>query len=364
MQSSDRAISDVSERTPLVRTTSTEKADSNARLWTLLLLPPIFLFVLGTTILSWCEKWTPLTSAYVVTQIVTTIGYGDFTVESSLSKLFVAFFSLLALVFIAYAIGYFCESLTNRQSDSIRAHLRTMEVYCSGAETEKGAKQVYGQINEMVAAVAPAVVFILFGTLLFRYLEHCTCGVEGSGERDVSQCNDADYESCVASGGYTKNMVDAFYMSVVTMTTIGFGDFQPRTSIGRFIAIPWMVIGVAITGNGITTLASYFYESRKSEQRMAADAVTSIDREVFRRIDRDGNGYLDKAEFLAYTLLKYEVVSEELLEEIFHQYDQFKGADDRRVSYNFIHERQMKMLLASKNLRDRAGNYGAGPENL
>ena len=46
---------------------------------------------------------------------------------------------------------------------------------------------------------------------------------------------------------------------------------------------------------------------------LAIDATNSISKDNFSKIDRDRNGHLDRGEFLAYTLLQYEVVSEELL---------------------------------------------------
>merc|ERR1719223_1444396 len=96
-------------------------------------------------------------------------------------------------------------------------------------------------------------------------------------------------------------------------------------------------------------LSSYFYERRKSAKMMAADAVTSISEETFKKIDLDGNGYLDRSEFLAYTLLKYDVVDESLIEEIFKQYGKFEGASTRRVTHKEIAQRQQKLLTSSQD---------------
>jgi len=151
-----------------------------------------------------------------------------------------------------------------------------------------------------------------------------------------------DFATCAETGGYVKNLSDSFYMSVITLTTVGFGDYQPRTKLGRLISIPWMVIGFTTFAHLITQLGTYFYEQKKSAKMMAADAVTSIDKETFNKIDKDGNGYLDKGEFMAYTLLKYEVVSEKLIDHIIQEYNSFEGSGDKRVTHEMIAKRQLK----------------------
>ena len=40
----------------------------------------------------------------------------------------------------------------------------------------------------------------------------------------------------------------ALYMSVVTMTTVGFGDFSPQTQGGRIFSMFWIFVGVLAVG--------------------------------------------------------------------------------------------------------------------
>ena len=67
---------------------------------------------------------------------------------------------------------------------------------------------------------------------------------------------------------------DSFYFSVITLTTIGYGDFYPVTIPGKFFTIFYILIGVGI----IFGFINAFYEHRvirykeirreKSEGRM------------------------------------------------------------------------------------------------
>ncbi|NCN86611.1 two pore domain potassium channel family protein [archaeon] len=42
------------------------------------------------------------------------------------------------------------------------------------------------------------------------------------------------------------NIIDAFYMSVVTLTTVGYGDFTPQTIAGKIFTSAYILMGVGI----------------------------------------------------------------------------------------------------------------------
>ncbi|MFN0049431.1 MAG: potassium channel family protein, partial [Cytophagales bacterium] len=40
--------------------------------------------------------------------------------------------------------------------------------------------------------------------------------------------------------------IDALYFCVVTLTTIGYGDFSPRTELGKIFTIGYILLGIGI----------------------------------------------------------------------------------------------------------------------
>lgn len=44
------------------------------------------------------------------------------------------------------------------------------------------------------------------------------------------------------------NWIDSIYFCVVTLATVGYGDFAPTTQWGRLFAIPYIILGVALLG--------------------------------------------------------------------------------------------------------------------
>ena len=61
---------------------------------------------------------------------------------------------------------------------------------------------------------------------------------------------------------------DALWWSIVTMTTVGYGDFFPETTLGRMlVGFPTMLLGVGVLGYGLSLVASAMIESRLLEAK-------------------------------------------------------------------------------------------------
>ena len=64
---------------------------------------------------------------------------------------------------------------------------------------------------------------------------------------------------------------DSLWWSVVTITTVGYGDRFPVTSGGRGIAVVLMLVGIGLVGVITATLASYFIEQDKDNDLSAIE---------------------------------------------------------------------------------------------
>ncbi|MDA3864081.1 MAG: potassium channel family protein [Deltaproteobacteria bacterium] len=62
--------------------------------------------------------------------------------------------------------------------------------------------------------------------------------------------------------------VDAFWWSIVTTTTVGYGDYFPETFYGKvLVGLPTMLLGVSILGYLLSYVASAIMESKLKEMR-------------------------------------------------------------------------------------------------
>lgn len=61
--------------------------------------------------------------------------------------------------------------------------------------------------------------------------------------------------------------VDSFYFSVVTLTTIGFGDFAPQTDAGKLFTVLYIVAGIGMILSFINTIQHHYTYMKHKERR-------------------------------------------------------------------------------------------------
>lgn len=59
--------------------------------------------------------------------------------------------------------------------------------------------------------------------------------------------------------------LDALYFSAYTLTTVGYGDFVPKTDMGKIFTIGYVFFGVGTALYGLSILGAYFVERREKE---------------------------------------------------------------------------------------------------
>ncbi len=63
------------------------------------------------------------------------------------------------------------------------------------------------------------------------------------------------------------------YWSIVTLTTVGYGDIAPQTSLGRFIATTTMIIGYGILAVGLVTDNSSSPEDKRTNTQVCHNCL-------------------------------------------------------------------------------------------
>ena len=56
------------------------------------------------------------------------------------------------------------------------------------------------------------------------------------------------------------DMVDALYMTVITISTVGYGEVGVMTDTAKLFSIFIIFAGLATVGYGVTSLVSFFFE--------------------------------------------------------------------------------------------------------
>lgn len=303
----------------------------------------VLLLLLGMVFLHLVEGWELLDSAYVLTQVITTVGYGDYTPSTSAAKLFMCFYAILILVAVSYFLNTRLRAGLDKSSDFIIDHLNRAEARVEGVDVRslREARKL-ALLNQAFTGFLFFAVPVVVGAIAFRFLQGCTC----DHDRASRFCVDDTNSECVDTGGYTPSWLDSFYMSVITLCTIGFGDFTPATHNAKLFSIIWMVVGVASTALFIDTLTHAFFEDESRDRLIMAEELLNMDRKTFDLVDRDRNGYLTRGEFLSYSLIKYGGVQPALIDKVLEAFDAMEKSGDDRVTWDEVVGRQEKRAAA------------------
>lgn len=182
----------------------------------------------------------------------------------------------------------------------------------------------------LFASSAGFLFFVVTGTVFYALVEPCSCSY---GTTHVSGCVD---EYCDTTGGYQKTWVDSYYMAVITLTTVGFGDHSPRSWYGRLFGIFYMIFGVLVTASFVATSAEAFFEAKTATNRRKAKEISM---EVFAEIDKGKKGYFTRVEFMEYLLLKHNLVSKSDIDVINEQFDEIDTDGNGQATYEEIRAR-------------------------
>jgi voltage-gated potassium channel len=89
--------------------------------------------------------------------------------------------------------------------------------------------------------------------------------------------------------GNIENVADGLWWAITTLTTVGYGDRFPTSSLGRGIAVVLMIVGVGVIGLLAASLASFFLERRGGappEPRSDLSEVLERLERIERRLDQ------------------------------------------------------------------------------
>jgi voltage-gated potassium channel Kch len=99
-------------------------------------------------------------------------------------------------------------------------------------------------MNKIIYLFTISGIVVLLGTMIMYNLES---GVEGSS---------------------IKTPLDALWWCMATVTTVGYGDVVPITSMGRIVAMVYMFFGITLIAILLSVITNNFYKKRfEKEER-------------------------------------------------------------------------------------------------
>lgn len=290
--------------------------------------------VVGVCFGVFVEGWKPITTVYVLMQIITTVGYGDVTVNTDAMHIFMAFYVVFGIAFVANIMNDAFNDMMQKHSEALASKFEEIAERLRGSEESEivdlnlSTVKVKIPYSELLSSFLIFAFFVLFGTLFYGLYEDCSCSY---GVSEIAGCKPDGYEQCSKTGGKTKDVSLALYMSLITLTTVGFGDVTPQSWWGRAVGIVWMFLGVLATGNLMATITKCITMVMHREKVEA-----TMSRPLFRKIDLDGSGDLNRYEFLVYMVMKENLVTPDQFEKISDIFEYLDRNGDGYVTYDEV----------------------------
>ncbi|MBV7335508.1 potassium channel family protein [Chloroflexi bacterium TSY] len=65
--------------------------------------------------------------------------------------------------------------------------------------------------------------------------------------------------------------LDSFYFTIITLTTVGYGDFSPQTSLGKLFSMLYILLGLGVLGAFIAILSDKSHKWSATKEQSSRD---------------------------------------------------------------------------------------------
>ena len=191
---------------------------------------------MGLIVYGTCEGWSLLDSAYFMMVTWTTVGYGDLKPVTTVGRLFTCLSALIGPSAIMKSLSPFVVAMLTRLRSALEP-LIILVLYTSDDDMR-------GYFRAML------------GPLILLGLKVSFCWL-GAGH----------------------NFFDSVYFSIITMTTVGYGDFAPKSAAAKVLALVGLPLAVGALADCVSEISSIhvrqrirtMHATRDSEAQSEAD---------------------------------------------------------------------------------------------
>lgn len=216
------------------------------------LLEIVAFYVACALFYSYVEGWSILDCVYFVTVTISTVGYGDYTPTSDVSRLVTIVVILIGLVFIFNMVSDFAKGVLSYANEAA--------LKIAKANPEKNvdlAEDEYKYVKKRFYCVATIVVVVLMSSVFLSLTEHWT-------------------------------FVEALYFSIATTTSVGYGDIKISNFSSKVFLILYIPLSVVVVAGAMGQYVSINMEIEAEEKRIEMLA-RKLDFSMLKELDASGD---------------------------------------------------------------------------
>ncbi|KAF4373218.1 hypothetical protein G4B88_027033 [Cannabis sativa] len=257
----------------------------------------------------------PVDAMYYIVVTLCTIGYGDIVPNTVLTKLFTCFFILIGFGFVDYAFNSWVSHIFDSQHALLLGFMEKTQfkkLAEKAPNKEKWFKKLIKtyimDIEKRRMRIRTRVCFALLAVAL-----------------------------CIAIGifglHYIEKLswIDSFYVSVTSVTTVGYGDFSFTTFQGRIFAIIWLSISTLAVGQSFLFLAELRIDKRHRETAkiILHKKIKAVD---LAAADLDYDGAISKSEYIIFKLREMGKIAETDITQICKEFDSLQHGNRGKIT--------------------------------
>ncbi|XP_054819558.1 two-pore potassium channel 5 [Prosopis cineraria] len=234
-----------------------------------------------------------------------TIGYGDITPTSPVTKVFACVFVLVGFGFIDILLSGLVNYVLDLQENTILTGLvmgaqRSQEGFSARnyiVDVAKGRMRIRLKVG---LALGVVVLCIGIGSLVLYFVEDL-------------------------------NWIDSIYLSVMSVTTVGYGDRAFKTLPGRLFAAIWLLVSTLMVARAFLYLAEARIDRR---HRRIAKSVLHRDMTVEDLLAAaiNNTGFISKSEYVVFKLKEMGKIGEKDILQICDQFSKLDSTNSGKIT--------------------------------
>jgi potassium channel subfamily K len=277
--------------------------------------------LLGTTVYCLKDGRSFLDGFYLTIFTTTTVGFGDLSPTSTVTKMFTCGFVFVGLMGIGQVLEFLVDYIVHGRLTRRLQHTKDLfhpdpevpEVNDGGMEEEPLLPR-WEKLPARVQYCIPKETLPIFqalGHCLFVILLIVLVGCLG-------------FSLLVDSHIYT----DALYMAIMIVTTVGYGDVVPSCPYSKMFACFYSIFGTIMVAQAISTFTSAVSDYRLRAKYFQTLSKSVLDWDTFMQADANHSQQLSRSDFLLFRLDQMQLIPEDVRHQILDQFDRMDQNKD------------------------------------
>lgn len=271
------------------------------------------------------ESFTFTEATYFLMVTLTTVGYGDLTPTTQASRLFTLIFVLFGIAVVAVALVEIAEFVMKKREAIMKKAQAEMIKHAGDEEEDDEPEPSQVSTWDKVKAFVHAHPII---GLTFNFTAYAV--IAGG----------------IFAGIENWPFMDGVYFSIITGTTIGYGDISPTSPGGRWLAVFFLPVAVIFVSTQLGQLANILMGTT-DDSKLKALLNVDLSLEALLNMDADGDGEITEFEFLKFMLSSAGMADEDILDSLHKRFQEMDEDGSGSLTKEDI------LLLVARQQRER-----------